>query len=153
MKRSCLCTCNMCSLAVLNVCCHVVRSEICLILLSAHFSILFRLTCIVWRSSESYENIFVTDGGLLSSTNENTTPSFSKFMNVIIEFLLQFAAAKDRVLSSLTECARLKSLLPNAKRVILPERFCFPSIFPFQITSLLMQGLGCRHSVEKMRTS
>jgi hypothetical protein len=53
----------------------------------------------------------------------------------------------------LTECARLKSLLPNAKRIILPERFCFPSIFPFQITSFLMQqGLGCRHSVEKMRT-
>jgi hypothetical protein len=63
----------------------------------------------------------VTDGGHLSSTSENATPSFSKFMNVIVELLLQFAAAKDRVLSSLTECARLKSLLPNAKRVILPE--------------------------------
>jgi hypothetical protein len=66
----------------------------------------------------------VTDGGHLSSTSENATPSFSKFMNVIVELLLQFAAAKDRVLSSLTECARLKSLLPNAKRVILPERLC-----------------------------
>jgi hypothetical protein len=62
----------------------------------------------------------VTDGGHLSSTNENATPSFSKFMNVIVELLLQLAAAKDRVLSSLTECARLKSLLPNSKD--LPEK-------------------------------
>ena len=37
-------------------------------------------------------------------------------------FELQLASAKDRVLWSIAECLRLQKLLPDAKRVIMPER-------------------------------
>ncbi|KAH9564058.1 hypothetical protein CY35_04G004500 [Sphagnum magellanicum] len=55
-----------------------------------------------------------------SMLNDNSGLSDHDIKSITVPTLL-FAAAKDRVLSSLTECARLKSLLPNAKRVILPE--------------------------------
>ena len=38
-------------------------------------------------------------------------------------FELQLASAKDRVLWSTAECLRLQKLLPDAKRVIMPDRF------------------------------
>jgi pimeloyl-ACP methyl ester carboxylesterase len=56
-----------------------------------------------------------------SMLNDSTGLSDVDIQSINMPTLL-FASAKDWVLPSMAECARLQCLLPNAKRVILPER-------------------------------
>ncbi|CAK9229154.1 unnamed protein product [Sphagnum troendelagicum] len=55
-----------------------------------------------------------------SMLNDSTGLSDVDIQSINMPTLL-FASAKDWVLPSMAECARLQCLLPNAKRVILPE--------------------------------